>query len=386
MCSRWIRLAAVLSVGGSIVSCASDEGSGGAGSVDFAAYDPVVVIGRDTVQAGHVLHGVTGAVRPSMDTMVIANEGTRQLRLYNQEGVLIGERGGAGSGPEEFLSMQTLLPFGTDSLVVWDPLNSRLSIWSTAGSFGRTVRLAIGATAALEGHVTGRRSVLTLQSSAPSPGLPAWQTYTDSLEVVVLDLDRLEQTQLGEFPASRKVIGDASGLGGPSGIRVPLPDGPKLAVATHEDRVYIGFPDGSPIRIFSGTGAAVGEITLPFGPRPRPDAATEAAIEEQMSAAGHFDRADYRRYLERFPQPEWYPAFDLFLVGPGGDLWFRHYPGYGEEMAEWTVVDSAGYVVNNHELPVRFTPVQIGPDWILGKWKGADDVEMVALLPLPLPQ
>ena len=53
------------------------------------------------------------------------------------------------------------------------------------------------------------------------------------------------------------------------------------------------------------------------------------------------------------------------------------------------VRDSSGIRIVEHEgagLPPRFQPLDIGPDYVLGLWRDADDVEQVRLYGLVKPE
>lgn len=67
-----------------------------------------------------------------------------QLRRYDPAGHFLGVIGRAGAGPGEYRSVEGLLFLGDSLLVVWDPSNSRVSVFATGGEFRRTIPVSSG--------------------------------------------------------------------------------------------------------------------------------------------------------------------------------------------------------------------------------------------------
>ena len=67
---------------------------------------------------GYLLHQVAGATRLADGRIVIANEGTLQLRYYDPEGTHLFDAGGEGEGPGEFESLAGFTRLPGDSLLV----------------------------------------------------------------------------------------------------------------------------------------------------------------------------------------------------------------------------------------------------------------------------
>ncbi|HEX2168146.1 MAG TPA: hypothetical protein VHG09_13010, partial [Longimicrobiales bacterium] len=91
-----------------------------------------------------VLFRVTGAYRLSDGRVVVADGGSSELKVFDDEGALTGTIGGPGEGPGEFrrLSYVGLLP--GDSVVVWDMGQARLTVFGPDGVRARDFH--IGAT------------------------------------------------------------------------------------------------------------------------------------------------------------------------------------------------------------------------------------------------
>ena len=92
------------------------------------------------------------------------------------------------------------------------------------------------------------------------------------------------------------------------------------------------------------------------------------------------------------------PHFSDLLVDRTGHLWVRHFdyrerflrPGRSstntiDAPTKWDVFDPRGAWLCTLELPARFTPFEIGADYVLGLARDADDIEQVHLYRLRKP-
>ncbi|HUG38860.1 MAG TPA: 6-bladed beta-propeller [Longimicrobiales bacterium] len=337
-----------------------------------------MIIGEEDSLPGHLLHQVSGAFRAGYDRLVVANDGTNQILIYDLAGSLVAEVGGTGAGPGEFLSASAVFPLGSDSLVVWDPATVRMSIWSTTGEFGRTVPLDVGFAPQLEGYLGGTKYVFSLPHRIRSSTRVPWDVYSDSLELVILDLGRLGQHSLGVFPHRKMVAADAGDFGG-GRMAVPLPDGAVTVVTAAKDQVFVGLPDVGRIIVFDSTGRAIREIKVPLKSYARGSDAVERSIILALDRVERKRRPAIRRYLERFPQPERYPIFDQMRVDSAGSVWVREFSASPDKLARWAVVDQEGTLMREVLLPGTIHTWQIGSDWALAHLRGEYDQEMVAL-------
>ncbi len=95
---------------------------------------------------------------------------------------------------------------------------------------------------------------------------------------------------------------------------------------------------------------------------------------------------DQRRRTEQFyrdiPVPETFPAYGGIAVSVEGYLWVRAYDVPGNQANNWSVFDAEGTLRGTVELPPHLEPLEIGPNYVLGLWRDADDVEYVQLYEL----
>jgi hypothetical protein len=70
------------------------------------------------------------------------------------------------------------------------------------------------------------------------------------------------------------------------------------------------------------------------------------------------------------------------MVVADGDLWVADYRRPSDTQPRWTVFDSTGQMLGAVAMPERFTPYDIGADYVLGTWRDELDVEHVQLYAL----
>ena len=99
-------------------SCDDDTDAGSTNALaNWSLSDePSVVIGGADEREGYLLHGVVGATRLGDGRVVVAHEGTLQLRYYDLEGVHLYDAGGQGEGPGEFESLVGFVRLPGDSV------------------------------------------------------------------------------------------------------------------------------------------------------------------------------------------------------------------------------------------------------------------------------
>lgn len=105
--------------------------------------EPVVSIGVAEGDPAVELHRATGAVRLADGTIVVANSGTAELRLFDSAGAYVRAVGRRGSGPGEFRGTLTVYSQG-GAVVVHDSGNDRYSVFDSTLTFRELLHPATG--------------------------------------------------------------------------------------------------------------------------------------------------------------------------------------------------------------------------------------------------
>ncbi len=76
------------------------------------------------------------------------------------------------------------------------------------------------------------------------------------------------------------------------------------------------------------------------------------------------------------------PFFGSVMVGDQGDLWVQEYMADQDAPTRYYVFDTDGLQQGLVHLPPRFSPLEIGADYILGQLRDEDDIEFISLYDL----
>jgi hypothetical protein len=137
------------------------------------------------------------------------------------------------------------------------------------------------------------------------------------------------------------------------------------------------------LSLFDPTGAFV--RTVPVDSVGYPDLPLDAWLEGPFwiaTGAVRVSAARVRRVLRRLSRPDGSPAFRLALPATDGTVWIGERLPVGDEPSRWLVLDSAGTLMADVALPPRFDLHEAGGDYVLGRWRDADDVNFVHRYPL----
>lgn len=89
------------------------------------------------------------------------------------------------------------------------------------------------------------------------------------------------------------------------------------------------------------------------------------------------DRPPIRSIIDRLPAFDDESAYRFGRRDANGNLWIREPLTPVRAVWTWTIVDSAGSPIGRIETPQAFTIQDIGPDYVVGRWRDANDVEFV---------
>ncbi len=112
----------------------------------------------------------------------------------------------------------------------------------------------------------------------------------------------------------------------------------------------------------------------------------QTEIERRLNdAASDAERESLAKALSQIPVPETFPAYEKVEIDEEGNVWVHEFTKPGDAHATWAVFDSTGILLGRLTAPPRFEPHDIGPDYVLGLWRDADDVEHVRMYELVKP-
>lgn len=328
--------------------------------------EPTVVIGGADEREGYLLHRAVGATRLSDGRIVIANQGTLQLRYYDPEGTHLLDAGGEGEGPGEFEAIAAFARLPGDSILVdswrrlsrfgpegryasstpYDMLLHEECRWTTGGG---QHPLADGsmvvASVVYAGIIGSRRCPIPTESQPPAV--------------------------IGRFFPAAGVFDTIAEL---PGTEESYPDDmyayPRTVVfAIGHDRIYLGQTGSDTILAMSVTGDTVATLLAPF------ESVTVPA-DARVSGSARWN----------WIHPDHYPRYARLMAAPEDRLWVMAYPPLKEPVryseltspttfrrledgARWRVVDRDGLLIAEVRTPEGFFLLEVGGDHVLGVHK-----------------
>ena len=349
------------------------DGPVGTGGLSLDA-EPMLEIGTFEGDSLYQLYRVAGASRLADGRIVVANAGSFEVRVYGADGRYQRAWGREGGGPGEFLDMSLVGAMGSDTLVVLDNENRRISFMHPDEGFLESMPVGeefVGSPLAQGVFGDG---ALVVGGGPPS-------IYPRDLQNGVTRFpanfsawapDGSLTTDFGEHPGYEifmRVDGGNIGV-------APLPFGRTTVAAVSADRLYLGTEDSYEIRAYDPSGSLRSIIRLDQDLRPVTSSDAAAYVEQQLEDIDDPGRrAERRREVEDMGTSETMPAYAGLTADALGHLWVLEYRGPRDDAPVYTVFDAEGKLVGRLTLPDRFRVIEIGSDYVLGRYTDELDVE-----------
>ena len=350
------------------------------------AVRPSLVIGSLDEAEDNGLYRVRGALRLPDGRIAVADDGSRELRIYGANGALVRKLGGEGEGPGEFNSVILIGLLG-DSLVAVDRRLRRVSLLHPDEGFSRSftitepvANLPIGAWFFESGSVL----IEDFPLSDEDPREGGFNRYRARLKSC--DMSGTLLSDFGEFPGEEAFMATHQTEDGPASeiLSVPFGKSPKVAVAG--DRLFFGSQDRYEISVLDSSGSLRTIVRLARSPVPVTDAGVDLLIEEEL--AGYFENEvpGLRREFARMPRVEFQPAHGALTADREGYLFVEDFRAPGLEVVPVNVFDPDGLLVGRFEVHTDIEILEIGRDYLLALYDDPMDVEFVQLYELTRPE
>ncbi len=271
--------------------------------------------------------------------------------------------------------------FAGDSILVWDPSLQRISVFSSAGDYGRSFP---------DASVRGTHA-----------DWPAWKMSSNSQGTVVASMrnpDDLRPVREGpirvemDIQLTSLLSGSSVDLGRVpgdefyfmQGTLAPRPLGKMTLVAIGDSRVYVAAGDDFGIAVFTLTGKRL----APVGPQ-QPTVALnreriDAYIDQAVKASRNGESA--RGFYRDLEYPERLPSYSGLLVDANDNLWAEQYAVPGDEAGTtWRVYDQDGNLKTSVQMPRGLEVFEVGSDYVLGVWQDDLGVDFVRKYELTKP-
>lgn len=339
---------------------------------------------------------IMGVARLSDGRIAVAVQGSDHIRFFDTRGKYLASAGRDGDGPGEFRQILGMTQTRGDTLAVTD-LGEVEYFTGDGKHIRRGASRALGDFSfVFPSGFFDDGSYVGLDRNTDVV-LPAGRRLLER-PLVHVSADGRQVDTLGRRPEAEQVFDGRSRWGrrfvfGPVGL-----------LAAGGDRFYFGYPSRWEVGAYDRSGRLQLLMRRTVSSRPVTDA----------------DRDAYRAHLRRFIQSDPYhpttperaqqaienlmfaeqlPTFGDLLVDRTGHLWVKAFdirdemqnpgPASVNTIAvptQWDVFDREGRWLCTVQLPARFTPLEIGADYVAGLARDEDDIEYVHLYRLSKPR
>lgn len=321
--------------------------------------------------------GITGVTRLEDGTVVVADDGSQEVRFFDSAGRPLAVFGGRGGGPDEFTGLAGL---------GWNPAGG---VWAYDFSLRRITWMSP------EGRIVGATSlppeprVLNAVGALPDGSFVLKQLWgysavadaqepglrRDPVALVRFGAEAVDPDTLALIPGREVYLFEENGRG----VMSTPPFARNATATVRGDRVVVGTQEEFSLTEWGADGRLLRIVRIPGAVQPAGDDDLESYIQGRLATAPPERHPSIRRSLEEMPRPETLPAYGGILGDRAGNLWVGSWAMAPETADRWAVFDSAGLWLGEVTLPEGFSPWDIGEDWIVGTERDELDVEYVVL-------
>jgi hypothetical protein len=343
-------------------------------------------IGEESGPEDQLLHDVTSAALLEGNRVVLANAGSLELRIYDQQSALDRRIGREGDGPGEFRYPRFVMVLAQDSVLAFDRNHHRLTLFGPAGEFAESWTTRVTDAPPIHdvaGHLTTGEVLLRgFIGDDPDPVGP----YLAS--EVIGTFDRARE----RFRAIDTISGSEMAQVERDGRLVPAirPFGRKSDLVTNGRWVFaLDAADPAAIRVYAPDQGLVRIIRVDAPLVPVSAALAEAWIASFFEAVDfpYEQVADMWRYgFANVALPDSIPLFRSLAPDSGGGVCAERYGPLETTPPEYWCFSPDGdprrvvripQGLNRSGFPHQDAQVSIGQDHVLGVWADELGVERV---------
>ena len=338
---------------------------------------PHLSVGGLTDDEGQTLSQVVGAVLLPNDHLIIADHYVQGLREFDGEGRLLRTAGGQGEGPGEYQYIRGVARCDGANVVAFD-LQWTLNVYDPELNWqssrpAELPGLGVPGTPYRLDCEPGGHLIATGWGDTRTATRPGY--FLASAPVVLVHGDELIHEFGDRLSSERYGTANEAGVLTGSG---PHPFGRETEVAIGERNVFLGDASTYAVEVYDLSGTLVDSIIWSGPSRDITEADYDRYIADAVADAPPERHASIRsRLSEVLPSVTAFPAYDELRVDDRGDLWVRHFPRPGAEVAEWMVFGVDRGPTGSLRVPVSWTILDVVGDRVVYLERDDLDVEAV---------
>lgn len=355
--------------------------------------EPFIDIGTTEGADPYLLDRVMGVVRLDDGGVVVANMGDNTLRYFDAAGTFVTRAGGSGGGPEEFFQIMAMERVGDELFVLQFSVRPN-KVFDQHGEFVRAVptpRVSDGPTVRVRGVFDDGTLLMADFPQGDRSKTGVWLEYStyyhaDAERVdSILSLPAVYYVDVGRFPTGQEL-------------------GPVGGGTVRGNHFYFGWTADYDIRVFDSEGELRRRIRRAWEPLPVTDEDKARYLDFMVNGRAEGGgplparlREQRRGIADNMVFPEHHPAHRRMIVDRTDHLWVertmpnddrryqRSFRTVSSRPTIWDVFDPSGVWLGAVQLPMRFSVMEIGDDYMAGVWKDEADVEHVRVHELVKP-
>jgi len=338
---------------------------------------PDLEIGTVAGEEPYQFSNISSVVGMPDGEIVVVDQGSLDVRWFDDRGTFLRSVGGEGRGPGEFVRAQVVPQFRPDSLVVFDLMQRRLTSISLDGEWVRTQSGGESQRTLLRGRADGADAGLVLIRSGGG-GCPSDQDGVCEESVSIHVVDPGAGTSDTVAVATRRLFRTTEFGNVP--LLLTIPFDPVVSAAAGSEGFLVTTGEEFEIWGFGRDGALDRIIRIDCPPLVLGEDVLETAIQEYPRGAQEVD--DIRRMFGQMDIRDTKPTFQALRVDPLEWIWAERFRINEELSAEWIVFDPSGRARGVMTLPSGLAVHDIGEHFVLGVTVDEMGVEYVRRYPL----
>ena len=328
---------------------------------------PTVTIGTDEGDEKYQLYRVFGARRLSDGRIALVNQGSQQLRFYDQQGRFVSQTGRAGEGPGEFRDAFHLWVLPGDTVWVGDYRPWRFLVFGPDGQWVRTVQadpmyINTAVTLVLD---DGRFIIAERRRNNPS----GTQFELRHLTLAIHGADGALIDTIGTYPNGRWGHVDDT----PGAVTLYRLFESFTRVTSTGSHIVVAHSSEPQFSILSATDEVRVERIVRWTPGDRAISSGEIEAERQRLAEPYEDLdPGMRRHLlaplvsQERPVADQFPAFAAIAGGRDRRIWVREYGRpTTPEPHQWLAFDAEGRFQCRATIPAFDQILEFGANYLL---------------------
>jgi hypothetical protein len=358
------------------------------------APEPSLIISDDGTP-GRLFAGLS-VRRLSTGEIVVADQGSAELRLFDAQGTFLRYLARRGQGPGELEGGVTIAVV-RDTIAALPLLSSSrlVRFYTTDGFIAEWLPSdpASGGPVVVRGWLSSGAFLVQqgLRFRALNAAPEIGSAYPDSVTLgllrhVPVPVGAAMPDEITWLPRMlRETLLAHEWPGGPiASALAPSPFGARTEVVTSGDQVWLLDPLTGSLRATSGMGKERATGPLPVA-RSRLAAAQVAALREaaMKDARRAMDSARVTAQYDPTTAPDEAPYFASAMAGWDDGLWARLFPGELGRECRHLILDANGKAASWACIPPDVRVEQVGWDFLLGVRTDSVGLESVVLFPIP---